>query len=213
MYDAALRSRSPLAFHCKAFLWPDPIGSDTNQMKRAVFFDRDGTLILDRGYMSHPSQVELMHASELLKSLHANRFQIVITSNQSGVGRGLMTASEAEAVTAELLRQLALQGASVDAVYYCPHAPEDGCECRKPKPGMLLRAARDVGIELKESFLVGDKPSDCEAGQSVGCQPIYLTKGHTNEGIPGSWMLASNLQEVLEAILEALGPSKEAQES
>jgi histidinol-phosphate phosphatase family protein len=179
------------------------------KLKRAVFFDRDGTLILDRGYMSHPSQVELMAgAPEVLKSLRANRFQIVITSNQSGVGRGLMTASDAEAVTAELLRQLALQGASVDAVYYCPHAPEDGCECRKPKPGMLLRAARDFGIELKESFIVGDKPSDCEAGQSVGCQPIYLTQGHTNEGIPASWVLASNLQEVLEAILKVHGPSK-----
>jgi D-glycero-D-manno-heptose 1,7-bisphosphate phosphatase len=178
-------------------------------LKRAVFFDRDGTLMLDRGYMSRANQVELMPgAPEVLKALHASRFQIVITSNQSGVGRGFMTASEAEEVTAELVRQLAEQGAIVDAVYYCPHTSGDGCECRKPKPGMLLRAARELGIELEQSFIVGDKPSDCEAGQVVGCRPIYITGDRVSEGTPPDWIVAANLQEALDAILDAHRSSK-----
>jgi histidinol-phosphate phosphatase family protein len=142
----------------------------------ALFLDRDGTLIEDVGYPSDPRQVRpVPGAAEGLRRLARDGFALVIISNQSGVGRGLFTRADAEAVHAETVRRFAAAGVSFDGAYYCYHAPEDGCACRKPAPGLLLRAADELGLDLRRSFMVGDKPIDVEAGTAAGCRGVFLS--------------------------------------
>src|SRR5262245_492570 len=139
-------------------------------LQRAAFLDRDGTLIQDRGYLGDPDDVELLPgAAELLRGLKENGFLLVIVSNQSGVGRGLFDLRAMEAVHKRCVELLAAEGICLDGAYYCTHAPSDDCECRKPRPGLLYRAARELGIDLSTSVVVGDKESDVEAGKAGGC--------------------------------------------
>ena len=143
--------------------------------KRAVFLDRDGTLIEDMGYLKNPDGVRLLPGCGVaLAALQRNGFLLVLVSNQSGIGRGWLTRDEVERVHERVVSLLAEHGARFDAVYYCPHGPEEGCACRKPAPGMLLQAARELEIDLRTSFLVGDKPSDIEAGHRAGCRTVLL---------------------------------------
>jgi len=151
-------------------------------MKRAVFFDRDGTLIEDVGYLTAPDQVRVRPgAAQAVRRLNEAGFLVVVVSNQSGVARGLMSAEDVERANDRLRELLGEQGARIDASYYCPHLPTGtvpayakGCECRKPKPGLLYQAARDLGIDLTDSFLVGDAARDVEAGRAARCQTIFL---------------------------------------
>lgn len=144
-------------------------------MARALFADRDGTIIVDAGYPSDPSQVALMPgAADALRALRARGLRVVVVSNQSGVARGLLTEADVWRVHQRMLSLLEARGATVDAVYYCLHGPDDGCACRKPKPGLLLRAAREHGIDLGGSLVVGDKVSDVEAGHAAGCATALL---------------------------------------
>lgn len=137
-------------------------------MTRALFLDRDGTLIVDVGYPRDPALVEpLPGAIEALREFQRT-WQLVIISNQSGIGRGLITAAEAHAVHARVVELFAAGGVTFAGAYYCPHTPEAACRCRKPAPGMLLDAARDLGLELASSAMVGDKASDLEAGHAAG---------------------------------------------
>jgi len=148
-------------------------GPATAARRPAVFLDRDGTLIEDTHYPRDPRRVRLLPgAAEALRELGRRGFLLVVVSNQSGLGRGLVTAEEARAVAARVEECLRAGGAGVHASYYCPHAPWDGCRCRKPSPGMLLRASAELGIDLPRSFLVGDKASDVEAGRRAGCYTI-----------------------------------------
>lgn len=137
-------------------------------MTRALFLDRDGTLIVDVGYPRDPALVEaLPGAIEALRELQRT-WQLVIISNQSGIGRGRITQAEADAVHARTLELFRLAGVTFAGAYYCPHAPEAGCRCRKPAPGMLEDAAAALGLDLASSAMVGDKPSDVEAGRAAG---------------------------------------------
>ena len=146
--------------------------------RQAVFLDRDGTIIFDHGYLRAAQQVHLLAgAGEALAKIQAHGFALVLVSNQSGIGRGLITAQEADLVHQAFVMALADHGVRLDAAFYCPHAPEEACVCRKPSPEMLLRGARELGVDLSGSFLVGDKPSDIEAGKRAGCRTILLT-GH-----------------------------------
>ncbi len=139
---------------------------------RALFLDRDGTLIVDTGYPRDPSVVELIPgAIEALRDLERD-WALVIVSNQSGIGRGLITPAEAAAVDARVRELFGAGGIEFAGVYHCPHAPEDHCACRKPKPGMLEQAARELDLDLAASVIVGDKPSDVEAGAAVGARGI-----------------------------------------
>jgi histidinol-phosphate phosphatase family protein len=141
----------------------------------ALFLDRDGTLIEDVGYPRDPRRVRLLPgAADALARLAAAGFALVMVSNQSGVGRGLLSRAEAEAVHAEVLRRFAAAGVAFDGAYYCYHAPDDGCDCRKPAPGLLLRAAAVLGLDLRQSFMVGDKPIDVAAGAAAGCRGILF---------------------------------------
>jgi len=136
---------------------------------RALFLDRDGTLIVDVGYPRDPALVEpLPGAIDALRELQQT-FALVIISNQSGIARGLITEAEQEAVHARVVEVFAAGGVTFAGAYYCPHAPDAGCRCRKPAPGLLLDAARELGLDLARSIMIGDKPSDLEAGRAAGC--------------------------------------------
>jgi D-glycero-D-manno-heptose 1,7-bisphosphate phosphatase len=152
---------------------------------KAVFLDRDHTLIEDPGYLSDPHAVQLLPGVDLaLKSLMAGGFKTVVVTNQAGIARGLLTEETLSQIHAELGRQLAEKGAHLDAIYYCPYHPEGVVEgysmesdLRKPRPGMLLKAAQEIDIDLAASWMVGDSARDIEAGQRAGCRTIRLRPG------------------------------------
>lgn len=146
-----------------------------SMLKPAVFLDRDNTLNHDPGYLSDPAAVQLLPgAAEGLRMLQAYGLPLVLISNQAGVGRGYFSEAALAAVHARLVVLLGAHGVRFAGVYYCLHAPGDGCDCRKPAPGMLRRAAAELQIDLAQSFMVGDKPSDVEAGRRAGCATVLL---------------------------------------
>lgn len=143
--------------------------------RRAIFLDRDGTLIQDVGYISKPSDIELLPGViDALRCLHKEGFLLVLISNQSGVGRGLFTGEMLTRVHEKLIDCLKHQRIYLDGAYYCPHAPWEKCKCRKPLPGMLINAAQDLALDLTRSYMIGDKLSDIESGRRAGCQSILL---------------------------------------
>ena len=151
-------------------------------MRSAVFLDRDGAIIVDKNYLSDPEGVELLpRAVEGLRKFQAAGYLLIIITNQSGVGRGMFTAQQAEAVNARLIQILAQKGVVIDDAYYCPHAPDEDCRCRKPLPGMILEAAAKHGIELSRSITIGDKDSDVKAGQAAGCRLSILISADTQK--------------------------------
>ena len=176
--------------------------------RRAVFLDRDGTVIYDVGYPRDPQQVRLLPGvGEALARLGKQGFCLVLVSNQSGVGRGMVTMERAEQVHRRVISSLAEYGVQFDAAYYCPHAPEEQCRCRKPSPGMLLRAAEELGLDLDRSFVVGDKPSDIETGKRAGCRTILLTANPvvSSRLDPVPDYVAAGWSDVLRHILSHIG--------
>jgi D-glycero-D-manno-heptose 1,7-bisphosphate phosphatase len=170
-------------------------------MNFAIFFDRDGTLVVDHGYMSKPEQVELWEgAAAALRELQAHSYRLVVITNQSGIGRGLVTEEEAATVAARFEELLLQEGVRLDGVYACPHAPQDQCLCRKPHPTLLKQAAADLDIDLKRSYMVGDKITDCEAGEAAGCQSIWFVPEGNAANV--KWPVARNFDEVLRIIQE-----------
>jgi D-glycero-D-manno-heptose 1,7-bisphosphate phosphatase len=147
-------------------------------MARAICLDRDGTLIEDVGYPRDPAKVRLVAgAAEALGILKNHGFLLVLISNQSGIGRGIITQQEADRVHQRVIQNLAAEKIMLDGAYYCPHAPEAGCGCRKPSPGLLHQASLELGFTLARSYMIGDKPSDVEAGWRAGCRTIHLRRG------------------------------------
>ena len=141
--------------------------------RKALFLDRDGTLIPDLGYPGDPAQVTLLPGIvPTLLEYQRQGYLLIVISNQSGIGRGMITHQQYRAVQERMLALLAGAGVKITASYYCPHAPETNCFCRKPRPGMLLLAAHDHEIDLASSLLIGDKVSDLEAGRAVGCRTL-----------------------------------------
>jgi D,D-heptose 1,7-bisphosphate phosphatase len=186
-------------------------------MKPAVFIDRDNTLIADPGYLSDPSQVRLLDGvAEALRRLRAASYEVVVVTNQSGVARGLMTEEDVQAVHRRMRELLTESGADTDAIYYCPYL--DGPEAvresyrrdsdlRKPKPGMLLLAARERGLDLARSWMIGDSSRDMLAGKSAGCRTILLANGRAG-GRDGADHLAPDLIAAAELIIDP--PSRPA---
>ena len=145
---------------------------------RAVFLDRDGTLIDDVGYISDPEDVRLVPgAADALRALRDAGFRLVVVSNQSGLGRALITQEQADAVHRQFVQELERAGAQIDAAYYCPHTPDEDCDCRKPLPGMLIDAARELDLDLERSFMVGNSDVDFVAGEAAGARAILLGDG------------------------------------
>lgn len=144
-------------------------------MKRAIFLDRDGTVIEECGYLNDPERVKLLPgAAEALAALAADGWKLVVVSNQSGVGRGLISPSQMEDVQARFLEATRQHGVTIDATYICTHSPEDGCECRKPSPFLLQRAAEEHALDLAESWMIGDREGDILCGRNAGCRTIWL---------------------------------------
>ena len=156
-------------------------------MLPACFFDRDGVIIEEADYIHDPNLVKLCpFAADAVRARHDAGRLVVIVSNQSGIARGYFTVDDLHAVDARMKELLANEGATVDGAYYCLHhkkgvVPEYtcDCDCRKPKPGLFLQAAKELGIDLAESFMIGDKESDLEAGLNAGCRGVALVRtGH-----------------------------------
>lgn len=165
--------------------------------------DRDDTLMVDVKYCDNPDLVQLIPGSaEGIRSMRDAGYRIVVITNQSGVGRGYFTLETLAKVNDRLRRELRHKGADYDALYFCPHTPEDGCDCRKPKPGLLLRAASEMEIDLACSFAIGDRDLDVEAGKAAGTRTILVSNGDTsdNSGFPKADFVVSNLKEAARLI-------------
>lgn len=145
----------------------------------AVFLDRDGTLNVEKEYVFRYEDWEWVPgAVEGLKRLAGLEFRLVVVSNQSGVARGYYRVSDVQILHNRVAKELETKGVHISGFYFCPHGPKDGCECRKPKPGMILQAEKELGIDLSRSFMVGDKLIDVEAGQAAGVRPILVGTGY-----------------------------------
>jgi histidinol-phosphate phosphatase family protein len=194
---------------------PPTIDRDHSGGRPAVFLDRDGTLIESVPYLSDPSAVRLLPgAAEALVRLRASGFACVLVTNQSAIGRGLITVGRLGEIHDELNRQLATAGAALDAIYYCPEAPaiDDPTvvehDDRKPGPGLLIRAARELGLDLGASYMIGDIISDVLAGINAGCRAsILVRKGpgsvETEREHPSSFVVADDLAAAADLILNA----------
>lgn len=147
-----------------------------NESKPAVFLDRDGTIMRDVNYCAKPEDVQVFPcvASALRRLKHAG-FRIIVVTNQSGIGRGYFSETDYRAVEAEVARQLGPE--LIDATYFCPHHPDDGCACRKPKPQMIFDAQREHQLDLARSYFIGDKPLDAECGRNAGVRTILVRTG------------------------------------
>jgi len=155
-------------------------------VKKAVFLDRDGVIIEQVAYLSRPEQAALIPgAVEALKIVHRHGDVAVVISNQSGVGRGYFTAADVDAVHGRIQELLEKAGERVDAFYYCPHAPDEACSCRKPSPEMILRAAERFGVDVGSSLMLGDRMSDLECGVNAGCaSSVLVLTGYGAEQAP-----------------------------
>jgi histidinol-phosphate phosphatase family protein len=191
----ALLERVALWPEAGAAATPDPADPDVEVLERAceralarhrgyapraaAFLDRDGTLVVEREYLSDPDELELLPGvTDGLKRLRAAGFALIVVSNQAGVGRGRYSLTRAYEVMARLRGMLRAHGVEPDSIYFCPHHPDDGCLCRKPGTLLMERAAEDHQLELGRSVMVGDKRLDAEAGQRAGGAGVLVRTGY-----------------------------------
>ena len=154
--------------------------------KWGVFLDRDGTVTEEIGYVNHPSRLSLLPgAAEAIAALNRAGVPAILATNQAGVARGYFTEDLVKEVLARLQAMLSALGARLDALYYCPHHPSAGeppyrqaCDCRKPRPGMLLRGAEEFGLDLERCYVVGDKIGDVAFAHSVGAKGVLVLTGY-----------------------------------
>lgn len=160
--------------------------------RRALFLDRDGVINVDHGYVWTPERTDFIDGIfEVIRDARARDYLVIVVTNQAGIARGYYTEAQFKTYMAWVEREMEARGAALDAVYYCPHHPTAGtgayrriCECRKPAPGMLLRAQREHGLDLSASILIGDKVSDIEAASSAGVGvPLLLGPQQTNSNL------------------------------
>lgn len=148
--------------------------------KKAVFLDRDGIINKEKNFITSWKEFEFVTGIfDNIKKLKKAGFLVIIVTNQSGVKRGLFTEEALKQIHANMKKILKKNGAEIDDIFYCPHYEDDNCNCRKPKPGMILEAAKKHNIDLKRSWVIGDTSRDIEAGERVGCNTI-LVKKNTN---------------------------------
>lgn len=174
---------------------------------QVVILDRDGTIVIDRNYLGDPAGLEFLPgALNGVRRMRQLGCRLVVISNQSGVGRGLLTLEQVERVNRGLTEMMELAGVPLDATYYCPHAPGAGCNCRKPETGLLLQAAEELGFEPSSAIVIGDKVSDIELGQRVGAISMLVTAGRdhltSTDGVKPTYFV-SGLDEAA-AIIESL---------
>jgi D-glycero-D-manno-heptose 1,7-bisphosphate phosphatase len=182
-------------------------GRPAQQTKRGVvFLDRDGVIVADLGYISDPGRLEMISgAASAIRALQ-QQFRVIVVTNQSGIARGMFTEDNLVAIHRALINDLATQGAIVDGFYFCPHLPgapvtyyDRICDCRKPGPGMLIRAETDWNIDLKQSYMVGDRASDMEAAAAAGVTGIIITDNDEDGSV--ATMKAKDLTEATVLII------------
>ncbi len=186
-------------------------------MRPAIFIDRDGTLSHEVGYLNHPSRYRLYpFAVDAVRLINRSGYLAVLVTNQAGVARGYFAEPMIDKVHAQIRTAMARGDARLDGIYYCPHHPSVGqppyrldCDCRKPKPGLILRAQADLDIDLGASYVIGDRPSDLTLAWNVGARAVFVKTGYGLgewEGRASSWarrpdLVAGNLLEAVLAIL------------
>lgn len=190
--------------------------------ERAILLDRDGTLVEPRHYPSRPEELRLFAAiEEPLRRLQAAGWRLVVITNQGGLAHGYFSEAALDVMHDHLRAELAERGVRIDAIYHCPHHPEGvvaelarSCDCRKPQPGMLLRAAADLQLDLGRSWFVGDILDDIEAGQRAGCRTVLVDLG--TESLPPEPLrtpsfVARDTAHALRLIaaVEGLGPAED----
>ena len=169
----------------------------------AIFLDRDGTILQDVDYCGDPNDVKVLPgAPEALGKLKESGFKLIVITNQSGIARGYFTERQYRAIEAEVSRQIGDD--LIDATYFCPHLPNDGCKCRKPSPEMVLNAARDHHVNLASSFFIGDKESDLACGRNAGVRTILVRTGYGKD-VDGALadFVAQDLGQAAEIVLGA----------
>ncbi len=175
--------------------------------KKAVFLDRDGTMAKDVHYCRRPEDFELFPATaKAIKFLNERCFKVIIITNQSGIARGYFTEETLAEIHEKMKGDLAREGAYVDAIYYCPHHPDDNCDCRKPKPKLILQATKDFDIDLKHSFMVGDLQADIDLGKAAGCKTILISDSPSLDSKKmGADAIARDLSDVARIITNDAG--------
>ena len=180
-------------------------------LRRAVFLDRDGTIGEEMGYVNHIDRFQIFpFAAEAIRRLNQAEIPVIVVTNQSGIARNIFPESLVHEVHKKMVSQLAAGGAWIDGIYYCPHKSEDVCDCRKPNPGMLERAAREHTLDLGASWVVGDRYGDLEMGYAAGARGILVMSGYGRgeyEFHRATWprqpdVLAENLRDAVRSILQ-----------
>ena len=151
-------------------------------MQKALFLDRDGTIIVEEVYLHDPQKVAILAGVAFgLKKFQEAGYLLIVISNQSGVGRGYFTHAEVDAVNRKMCTLLAEEGVKIDGIYYCPHTPEELCNCRKPNTGLIDAACRDFSIDIPQSIMVGDKLLDVELAEQKNMQGVLVLTGYGKE--------------------------------
>jgi D-glycero-D-manno-heptose 1,7-bisphosphate phosphatase len=155
--------------------------------RRFVLIDRDGTINVEKHYLSDPDQVELYPGvAAAIRRLNQLNMGVVVITNQSGVARGYFDLARLEQIHTRLYALLESEGAAIDGIYICPHGPDDDCDCRKPLPGMVSQAVAEHHFDPARAFMIGDKEVDVELGQAVGAQTFLVRTGHGPKFVEGT---------------------------
>jgi histidinol-phosphate phosphatase family protein len=176
-------------------------------LHRAVFLDRDGTIAKDVPYCRRVEDFEILpRVPDAIRLLNHAGYKVVVITNQSGIARGYFTQEILSAIHEKMTAELKKHGAFIDAIYVCPHHPDEGCQCRKPSPTLLTRAATDISLALDRSYMIGNDPKDVGAGRAAGCRTVWLTTNRNHQGDDSPVVLcnhtATDLFEATQWLLE-----------
>lgn len=178
-----------------------------DKLRSAVFLDRDGTIIEDRGNLSHPSQVVFYDDTIPALQTLQETFDLFLVTNQSGVAKGIISIQDVERVNAYVTGHLAEFGIRIIKTYVCPHKRSDNCRCIKPKPYFLRKAEKDHRVDLKRSYVIGDHPHDAEFGKNVDANAIYLLSGHGikhRDELDDDIVVVNGIREAVELIIKGV---------
>lgn len=180
---------------------------DNSTLKKAIFLDRDGTICEDASYLARVEDLRLFSfAAEAIRLLNECDFLVFLITNQSGIGRGYFDENTLQVIHKQLIKELDENNARLDAIYFCPHKPDDRCLCRKPQTGMIEQAAKDFPIDLQNSWMIGDKTIDVQTGFNAGTKTALVLTGYGGEEIEKMKikpdLIGENLLEAVKLIIE-----------
>ncbi len=180
---------------------------ESSRQRMLVLLDRDGTINVERNYLSNPEDLELLPgAARAIRTFRLLGLAVAVVTNQSGIGRGILDWNTLEQIHVRLAELLAAEGACVDGIFVCPHAPDENCQCRKPRTQLARKAAEELGAVLESSFVIGDKPSDMKLGRAIGATTILVRTGY---GAKTESEIVERPDHVVEDILAAADQIKE----